>query len=151
MSPVIIVPFIVGIIAVLQASVNKKISSTLGLAPTVTLATGLLALQGLVLLFLTIKMKEKLPSIYHLRHQSFGEFIQNIEWWYILPGLGAFVFIACMPWVVSKVGAFSAFLALICGQVFTSILWDFFQEGKPITIHKIIGAILVLAGALLVR
>ena len=105
MNPVIIVPFIVGIIAVLQASINRKISASIGLAPTVVIATSLLALQGLLLLFFVFKMKEKFPSLYHLRHQNLMETVNSIEWWYVLPGLGAFVFIACMPWVVSKVGA----------------------------------------------
>jgi transporter family-2 protein len=73
--------------------------------------------------------------------------------WFLLPGLlGTFV-VFCMVFGYSRAGATAPTVGLIAGQVLASIALDAMQVGpgsKPMSASSLLGAGLVVAGAVLV-
>lgn len=80
--------------------------------------------------------------------------IQQIPWWAWLGGaLGAFN-IALSIFLAPKLGALALAIAIICGQVIASLIYDHHGWlGYPkieLTPHRILGALFIIAGVVLV-
>jgi transporter family-2 protein len=67
----------------------------------------------------------------------------------LVPSLCGFVIISAMPTAIAKIGVFRAVMAVIACQILTSIVWDW-QGGTPPNLSRIVGALLVVGGVLLV-
>ena len=79
----------------------------------------------------------------------------GIEWYKFIGGLlGAFiVFVALIS--VQEIGASNMFVLMVAGQLATAMLMDHFAvlglRENPISIQKLLGILLVIAGAWLVN
>lgn len=76
--------------------------------------------------------------------------------WYIwLGGLIGAIFVGYITWVNQQQGVALTFALVVSGQIFMSLLID--QYGlfgsliQPITLSKIIGAVLIIAGLILIK
>lgn len=76
--------------------------------------------------------------------------------WYIWLGgfLGA-IFVGYITWVNQQQGVALTFALVVSGQIFISLIIDHFglfgSLVQPITLEKIVGAVLVVAGIILIK
>ncbi len=139
-----LLPVLLGAAAVMQAALNRQISTQWGLAPAVFLNSLLLVTAGLTCFLLVRSMPESFPAFMRDR----GSF-QNFKWWYFLPGFFGFCLVAGIPFSIHKVGALKTFVALIGAQLVTSLIWDAAVENMPISLYRVLGAGMAFFGALL--
>ena len=76
--------------------------------------------------------------------------------WYIWLGgfLGA-IFVGYITWINQQQGVALTFALVVSGQVFCSLVIDHFgllgSAGRTITLEKILGAVLIIAGIVLIK
>jgi transporter family-2 protein len=138
-------PALLGVAAVLQGGLNRQISTHWGLAGATLFNTVVLLGASLVLLILVRFRPDWFPPFFALKGG-----LAAISWWWLLPGLCGLALVGGIPWAISRVGAFPVFLGLLGGQMVTSLAWDAFVEGHPVTVIRILGAGLALLGAWMV-
>jgi bacterial/archaeal transporter family-2 protein len=139
-----ILPIVAGVAMSIQSGINAQLRSAIQyplLAALISFLGGTLAL--VVLLFFS---KQPMPgmSVY-----------SGIEWYKFIGGfLGAFiVYVALIS--VQEIGAANMFVLIVAGQLLTAVLMDHFgilgMKQNPISIQKLLGILLVIAGAWLVN
>jgi len=139
----LVVAFVLGIAAVLQATLNRQIASHAGLAAATALNMAVAATFALAF------------AIYcGLRGEQAGLLRWNLEGaafrvWWLLPGIVGFLIVLGLPWSVQRIGALSTFVALVGAQMLTSALWDHFATGIPMTVSRVLGALCTVAGVVL--
>lgn len=139
-----ILPVFAGVAMTIQSGVNSQMRAAIQhplLAAFISFCGGSLAL-GLLLLF----SRQAFPSL-----QQLG----TIEWYKFTGGLlGVFVVTTAIL-SVQKVGASNMFVLIVGGQLLTALLMDHFGvlglRPSPITLQKVLGIALVIAGAYLVN
>jgi bacterial/archaeal transporter family-2 protein len=139
---VLIIPFFMGALGVLQNTWNKNIANEWGLIKTLHMNN--IALLGTgVLVWLSLKFvpESYLPEIYRNKPITDGIGLRHL-----LPGIAGYIIILGLPWAIQKVGAMRVFVAVVLAQLIVSILWDYFVESIIVTPTRIIGAILALMG-----
>lgn len=111
-----------------------------GLPTAVLLNACWLAFAAITLYVLWFKgdTAQKLVAIY-----------RTFSWWYLLPGLMGLSLVWGVPMAIRNVGAQSTFVLLISAQLLASLIWDWRVEELAISPAKIIGCVIVWAGALL--
>ena len=139
-----ILPLVAGVAMSIQSGINAQLRASIQhplLAAFISFIGGTLAL-GILLLF----SKQSMPAI---------SVYSGIEWYKFIGGLlGAFiVFVALIS--VQKIGASNMFVLMVAGQLATAMLMDHFAvlglRENPISIQKLLGILLVIAGAWLVN
>lgn len=140
-----LIPLTIGAVGVLQGTVNRAIGQSIGLAPALTLNS--ILVLGIALGFHGIVRwrPEWFPELFHDRFA-----FDQLAPWMILPAIFGFCIIGGLPWAISKLGAARVFLAVIVAQVIVSIAWDALVEKKPVSMMRIGGALLTVAGVALV-
>lgn len=138
-------PALLGVAAVLQAGLNRQISTHWGLAGATLFNTVVLLGASLALVVLVRIRPELFPSFFTLKGG-----LGAIRWWWLLPGLCGLALVGGIPWAISRVGAFPVFLGLLGGQMVMSLLWDALVEGHPVTVIRILGAGMALLAAWMV-
>lgn len=139
MNTALIIPFMIGVIGILQGTINRQMSTEVGLA-TALVFGNIITLVVSIVFYYYVKLN---PA-------SFPEFVlpkamfTNFQWWYILPALFGFFILAGLPVAIFKLGAVKVTLFLIAAQVLTSALWDHFVENIEVTPYKIVGLILAM-------
>jgi bacterial/archaeal transporter family-2 protein len=137
----VLIMAIVGGCIALQAPINAGLGKYTGsfAAATISFAVGTVLLAAIVL---TSGKAGGLSDVAH------------VEWYYLLGGVlgAAYVFSALV--LVSEIGAGPVAAATVTGQLTTSVILDRIGflglEREPITIEKVIGVALLLAGTYLV-
>lgn len=131
--------------SVLQNTLNKQVSPQYGLASILFVnAMMILLATGALLLAVTY-----MPG-------RFGPFLSGsgvpfeFKWWFIFPGLFGFAVILGIPYCMNQIGALAVFIVFVTAQVIGSMLWDNLVDGMPLTATKIAGAVIALAGVVLV-
>ena len=76
--------------------------------------------------------------------------------WYLwLGGLLGAIFVGYITWVNQQQGVALTFALVVSGQIFTSLVIDHFgllgSEVRTITLEKLIGAALIIAGLILIK
>ncbi len=139
-----ILPLVAGVAMSIQSGINAQLRASIQhplLAAFISFIGGTLAL-GILLLF----SKQSMPAI---------SVYSGIEWYKFIGGLlGAFiVFVAIIS--VQKIGASNMFVLMVAGQLITAMVMDHFAvlglRENPISIQKLLGILLVIAGAWLVN
>lgn len=139
----ILMALVLGAILPMQAAINARLAKTAGspvMAAFVSFAVGTLALM----LFLLIT------------GQFQFRFISSSSPWWIWTGgiLGTF-FVAGIVMLLPRLGVVLSFSLVLAGQMFAAILFD--QYGflglavREISLGKIIGAVLLVIGVVLIR
>jgi len=139
-----LLPIIAGVAMSIQSGINAQLRVAIQhplLAAFISFIGGTLAL-GILLLF----SKQTIPGM---------TVYSGIEWYKFIGGfLGAFiVFVALIS--VQEIGASNMFVLIVAGQLLTAVMMDHFgilgMRTNPISIQKILGILLVIAGAWLVN
>lgn len=139
-----LVPVIVGLGAVLQGALNRRIAGRWGL-PAAALLNATVLLVAVGCFFLLAKTREELlPVSLRLKPMEEGPSV-----WFVLPGLLGFALVAGIPWAIGEIGALQVFVLSISSQLLGSMAWDALAEGKPVTWNRVGGVLLAIAGALL--
>jgi transporter family-2 protein len=133
-----------GAILPLQAAINSRLSKSIGspvYAAFVSFAVGTIALFIYLILTKQFNLQALQPR-------------QN-PWWIWTGGLLGTFFVAGIVMLLPKLGVALAFSLVIAGQMIASLLFD--QYGwlgvavKEISLGKIAGVILLIAGVVMVR
>ena len=139
-----LLPVFIGVAMTVQSGINAQLRTAVGYP---LLATFLSFLGGIVLLgILLLFSKQSLPA-----WNLYGE----ISWYKYIGGfLGAFVVYAVII-SVHKVGASNMFVLIVAGQLITALWLDHYGllglRENPISTQKMLGILLVVAGAWLVN
>ncbi len=126
------ITFAVGIASVLQAGLTRLLGRDVSLASA-------LFLNGAVFFCCSL-----LYWLWRRETATTGTW----AWWAFIPGILGFLFVLGVPFAISRLGATSVFVCLIAAQICGGLVWDWSVEGLPISLWKILGATLTLAGAL---
>lgn len=144
MSLALIVPFVLGALAVLQAGLNRRVAAEWGLAGAVFLNTLVVAVIAVGWFAITRSMKGPAVEWFALRQG------RSIAWWYVLPGACGVALVVGLPWAIGRIGALQAFIAVVAAQMLAGLAWDYFVEHIQIGGARVGGALLAILGALLV-
>ena len=133
-----------GMILPLQAAINARLAKTADdnpvMAAFISFAVGTIALM----IFLIA------AGQFNFRFVSGGS-----SWWIWTGGLLGIFFVAGIVVLLPKLGAELAFSLVIAGQMLAAILFDQFGwmglAVKEISAGKIIGAVLLIVGVILIR
>lgn len=142
MTPALVVPFLLGFAAVLQVALNKRIAGVMGLTQAVILNAGVLLVVAVVFWLFARGARE-----------GYGEWLVgsggpgDFQLWWIVPGLCGLTLVAGMPWAAQRIGALQVFVVLVAAQMLFSIVWDHFVEDVAVTVPRVAGASLAVAGA----
>lgn len=126
----------------LQALVNSRTSQVFGgpfMATLVNFVGGMLAL-----LVILMVLRTPVPSA-----EQFGK-VPFYAWF---SGLAGVMFVAQAAYTVPKIGAAAMMATVIAGQLFAAMVFDHFgvlQQAHPISVQKIVGALMLLGGVWLV-
>ncbi len=139
-----ILPVLAGVAMSIQSGVNSQLRAATQhpvLSAFISFVGGTLALA--VLLFLS---KQPVPSF-----QSFS----SIEWYKFTGGLLGVAVVYIVLLSVQEVGAANLFVLIVAGQLLTAVVMDHFgvlgMKESPINLQKVLGILLVIAGAYLVN
>jgi bacterial/archaeal transporter family-2 protein len=139
-----LLPVFAGVAITIQSGINSQLRTAIQhplLAAFISFVVGTIAL-GLLLMF----SKNAVPGL-----SDYG----TIEWYKYTGGLlGAFVVTVTLL-SVSQIGAANMFVLIVAGQLVTAVLMDHFgvlgMKSNPVSLQKIIGIVLLIAGAWLVN
>jgi uncharacterized membrane protein YdcZ (DUF606 family) len=137
----LVICFLLGALVVFQPSLNRIIFAQKGLSFAVFLNGSILFSSAVILFAVSFYLPDHVPLAQRFTPHS------DVNWWYVLPGLMGFLLVVLVPIMIKNVGAFSTVVAMILGQVVTSILWDVYQEGVALSGSRLFGLLLVIAGA----
>jgi transporter family-2 protein len=137
-------PVLAGVAMTVQSGINGQLRSAINhplLAAFISFLGGTLVL-GLMLLF----SKQAFPAL-----ASYSD----ISWYKFTGGLlGVFV-VTVVLLSVQEIGASNMFVLIVAGQLFTAVLMDHFGvlglRESPVSLQKMIGIVLLIAGAYLVN
>ena len=138
----IVVAFLVGMLLPLQALLNARVGALAGgalLASFLSFAVGTLALGVLLL-----ATRAPLPS---------ARALSSLPAWLWCGGLIGALFVFCGTLLVPRLGAAGMICLVVAGQLLGSLLLDHFgvlSQPRPVAALRVLGAVLVVAGALLV-
>lgn len=139
-----LLPVFAGVAITIQAGVNSQLRTAVQhplLAAFISFIVGTVALA-----FLLLFSKETIPGL-----SEYG----NINWYKYTGGLlGAFVVTVTLL-SVTQIGAGNMFVLIVAGQLVTAVLMDHFGilglRQDPVSVQKLIGICLLIAGAWLVN
>lgn len=127
-----------------QAGINAKLNVYTG-SPVAASIVSFLA-GTMTLIIFAVVTRSPIPAL-----SSFS----GAPWWIWTGGiLGAFYVASCVI-LANKVGAVSMLALILAGQIITSLVLDHFgllgYQVQPVTMMKIIGIILIIAGVIFIR
>ena len=140
----LLVCLVAGALMPLQAGVNAQLARWVGhpaIASLVSFAVGTLALSAY-----SLALRPQLPALASLA---------SAPWWVWAGGLLGGVFVTAAAAFAPRLGAATFISVTIAGQVLVSVLLDHFGAvgfaERPVTPLRLVGALLLVAGVLLVR
>ncbi|TPV92315.1 MAG: hypothetical protein B7733_26410 [Myxococcales bacterium FL481] len=140
-----IFPLILGVFAVLQAALNRKILGQLGLTYAVILNASVLLIVASTFAAIVRFFPDAFPGDFRGRLA-----LSSVRWWFFIPGCCGFLIVSGIPWLMGKIGALSVFVSLVAAQVVASAAWDAVFEGQPVSASRIAGSLLAIAAVALV-
>ena len=136
---------LIGAILPVQAVLNTRLGKQTG-GPLI--GSLLSFLVGLICLFI-INLFANYSALSHMK-------LLSVSPWYLWMGglLGA-IYVSCIIFVNQQQGVALTFALVVAGQIFISLLIDHFgllgSIVRPVSIPKIIGALLIVAGLVLIK
>lgn len=145
MNIYLLLPLALGVTVVLQATLNRTMALQYGLASAVLLNAAVFFILSLGF-FISAKYTPTLvPEFMRVRISE-----QSFSWLYLLPGLCGFFLVLGLPWAIQNIGPSTSFLLLIASQIVVSLGLEIYQSGITPPLVRILGALLVIVGAILV-
>jgi transporter family-2 protein len=132
---------IVGLVSVLQGGLNRRVMAHWGLTHAVLLNNLVLLGVSIALVMAARSFPGRFPPEFAPRALAGG------AWWYALPGLCGMVIVIGIPWAIAHLGAAQVFVAIVAAQLAGSLCWDVGIEGRALSVARIAGVVLALAGA----
>ena len=135
----------IGAILPVQAVLNTKLGKQTG-GPLISSLLSFLV--GLICLFI-INLFANYTALSNMK-------LLSVSPWYIWMGglLGA-IYVSCIIFVNQQQGVALTFALVVAGQIFISLLIDHFgllgSIVRPVSIPKIIGALLIIAGLVIIK
>lgn len=134
---------VVGGLLALQAPINSNLSDSTGNLPAALVSF----LVGTIILAAIVVISGKAGSLSE---------VGNVPWYYLAGGILGAVYVTVALALVSTIGAGGVAAATIAGQLTMSVVIDrigaFGLDQEPITLSRVAGVVLLLAGtALIVR
>lgn len=136
-----LIPLTIGALGVLQASLNRKMTPQIGLAPAICLNATIVFGFALLLLFLAPHLQRWVP--FEIAQPAGAKF--RWTWWFVLPGLFGLATITGLPLAVDRLGALTSFAILVAGQMVMSLLWDYWTAAMPLTPQRLLSVALACA------
>jgi transporter family-2 protein len=133
-----------GVLAVIQVTINRQVATRWGLAPATLLNTAVATLAAGIFLGFAVALGRD-PFLFQP-----GLRLSGLRWYWLLPGVIGFMLVAGLPWAVHHVGALRVFVGVVAAQMVASLAWDHFAESNPATPTRIGGALLAIASVVLV-
>jgi len=136
---------LIGALLPVQAVLNTKLGKQTGgplISSTLSFLVGLIGL-------LIINLVVNYSAVSNMK-------LLSVSPWYLwIGGLLGAIYVTCVIFVNQQQGVALTFALVVAGQIFISLLIDHFgllgSFVRPITIPKIIGALLIIAGLVLVK
>ena len=135
----------IGAILPVQAVLNTKLGKQTG-GPLISSLLSFLV--GLICLFI-INLFGNYTALSNIK-------LLSVSPWYVWMGglLGA-IYVSCVIFVNQQQGVALTFALVVAGQIFISLLIDHFglfgSIVRPVSLPKIIGALLIIAGLVLIK
>ncbi len=145
MNAYFLLPLALGVTVVVQATLNRTMSTAYGLS-TVMAINAVVFFIFSVGFFLFAHYNPKLVPDFVQSRALIAPFL----WTYIIPGFCGFLLVLGLPWAIEYAGASNSFLLLIASQIVFSFAYEVLQSGQMPSILKISGALLISAGAYLI-
>ncbi len=135
----------IGAILPVQAVLNTKLGKQTG-GPLISSLLSFLV--GLICLFI-INFFGNYSAFTNMK-------LLSVSPWYVwIGGLLGAIYVACIIFVNQQQGVALTFALVVAGQIFISLLIDHFgllgSIVRPVSIPKIIGALLIIAGLVLIK
>lgn len=130
-------PALLGVVVVLKAGLNKKISALWGISGAVLLNALVFLAIATVAYFFVPNMKGNIE-------------LKSFNWWYLVPGTLGCILVFGGPMAIMRWGAVHTFILIISAQLLASLVWDSQVEGMPVSTMRIAGIALAWIGAVLV-
>jgi transporter family-2 protein len=144
MNGYLLIPLAVGAMTVLQGTLNRQMSESMGLGSAIFLNSVVVVALGSAFYALVRAQPSWLPAIF-----AGSPDLSRVAWWMIVPGIFGFCIIAGIPWAISRVGAARVFVGIVVAQLVVSLLWDALVAGQPVTLARGGGAALAVVGVIL--
>lgn len=135
----VLLSILVGVAIVAQNGVNAQLSRHTSLWLLLTIGNVIAALCSY--------------ALYHGADRSKAGVLSDVSrvpLAVLVPAFAGFVITSAMPVAISRIGVFRAVILVIGCQIVASLSWDRLASSQPLTLHKLVGAALVVAGAALV-
>lgn len=132
-----------GSLMVVQPTLNRLMLDTKGLS-NASLINGTVVFVFTLMAWLIINSPYVNTPAFFRAKESVA-----FHWWFFIPGLCGFLIIFISPMLIRELGAFTTVLALISGQIVTSLILDASVQGIPITKARLCGLGCALMGAYL--
>ena len=140
-----LITFIVGAIIPVQAILNARLGRQIGGALMGSLMSFFTGFIFLLILNLIINNNAF----------AFNKFYTAGPWYVWLGGLIGAIFVGYITWINQQQGVALTFALVISGQLFISLLIDnygwFGSAIRTITLEKILGVVLIVAGIILIK
>ena len=139
------ITLLIGAMIPVQAVLNTRLGRQIGgplVGSLMSFTVGLVCL-------LVLNLATNPSAIVQLKPASTG------PWYLWLGGLLGAIFVGYITWVNQQQGVALTFALVVSGQIFMSLIIDqyglFGSMVQTITLEKIIGAVLIIAGLLLIK
>ena len=140
----ILLALLAGAMLPVQAALNARLGRTLGSPVWAAAVSG--AVLTIVLVAIGIVAVRSLPRTVGL---------MTVPWWAWTGGLCGALVLAATAAVAPRLGAGTMIAMVVVGQVLCSIALDQFGAlglvGHPIDLRRVVAAVLIVAGALLIK
>ena len=133
--------FCAGITVAVQPSVNARLAQKVGIIESACISFAV----GTVALYLLLLVSGR------------GTFrgVGETAWWEWTGGILGAIFVSTTIVVVPRIGTAAAMAATIAAQLLAGIILDHFGffgfQGTPVDAKRVVGVLLLLAGAMLIR
>ena len=143
MSSALLVPLVLGAVAVLQATINREVARTWGLAPTALLNMTVALVASAVFLGYCVWRGDS-GGLLRVNFDA-----SDVRGFWLMPGLFGCALVLGLPWAVARLGATSVFVSLVGAQIVTSAAWDWLAAAQGLSPQRLLGAVLAIVSVVL--
>jgi len=142
-ASLVVLALVVGALGGVHVPINGALGARLDSAVFATLVfyTVALVTTGVVALFT-------------VERSSIASLASTPAWLYVLPGLISVAVVGSSTWLIPRLGAVNVFVLAVCAQTVVRVVISHFgwlsSPVDPISAPKVMGAVMVAAGAVLV-